>query len=163
MLKTSLLENLTRVALYRYWKLRHILLAFLKMYTSFVLSFLLGLSVLAAPIDVARDVEIQEIERRQSLSSTRNDLLLGPCKAVTVIFARGTSEDGNVGSEHTQISPVHRFSDRSKFLSSPRRWCPILYWISTKQILSDHHCSTIWVLSLATLMLQLKAWTTQQT
>lgn len=38
-----------------------------------------------------------ELAKRQSLSTTRNDLS-GPCKPVTVIFARGTSEAGNVGS-----------------------------------------------------------------
>lgn len=33
-----------------------------------------------------------------SRSSTRNDLVNGECKAVTVIFARGTGETGNVGT-----------------------------------------------------------------
>lgn len=37
------------------------------------------------------------VERRQS-SSTRNDLVNGACAEVTVIFARGTTEAGNVGS-----------------------------------------------------------------
>ena len=36
------------------------------------------------------------VERRQG--ATSNDLLNGPCKAVTVIFARGTSESGNIGA-----------------------------------------------------------------
>lgn len=35
------------------------------------------------------------IERRGLIS---NDLLNGPCKAVTVIFARGTTELGNIGA-----------------------------------------------------------------
>lgn len=38
----------------------------------------------------------QELAGRQS--STRDDLVNGDCKDVTVIFARGTSEDGNVGA-----------------------------------------------------------------
>ena len=36
------------------------------------------------------------IEPRQGVIS--NDLLNGPCKAVTVIFARGTTEIGNIGA-----------------------------------------------------------------
>lgn len=36
------------------------------------------------------------LEPRQSFD--RNDLLDGSCKAVTVIFARGTTELGNIGS-----------------------------------------------------------------
>lgn len=46
-------------------------------------------TLFAAPIPLP-------LEERQSLSPTRNDLS-GSCKAVTVIFARGTSEPGNVG------------------------------------------------------------------
>ncbi|KAH8146015.1 uncharacterized protein LAJ45_09937 [Morchella importuna] len=38
------------------------------------------------------------IAPRQSLSTTRNDIVDGACKEVTVIFARGTTEAGNVGS-----------------------------------------------------------------
>lgn len=34
----------------------------------------------------------------QRSADTRNDLLDGPCKAVTVIFARGTTESGNIGA-----------------------------------------------------------------
>lgn len=37
------------------------------------------------------------LEPRQS-SSTRNELVNGPCRPVTVIYARGTSEAGNIGS-----------------------------------------------------------------
>jgi cutinase len=44
----------------------------------------------AEPVPVALDT-------RQSLSPIRNDLS-GSCKPVTIIFARGTSELGNVGS-----------------------------------------------------------------
>ncbi|ETN38791.1 uncharacterized protein HMPREF1541_06829 [Cyphellophora europaea CBS 101466] len=45
----------------------------------------------SAPTPVPSD-----LEDRQSLNPTRNDLS-GPCKAITVIFARGTTELGNVG------------------------------------------------------------------
>lgn len=34
----------------------------------------------------------------QSRGLVSNDLLNGPCKAVTVIFARGTTELGNIGA-----------------------------------------------------------------
>lgn len=37
-----------------------------------------------------------DLEERQSLNPTRNDLS-GPCKPITVLFARGTVELGNVG------------------------------------------------------------------
>jgi len=37
------------------------------------------------------------LEVRQS-ATTRNELLDGPCRNVTVIFARGTTEDGNIGA-----------------------------------------------------------------
>lgn len=36
------------------------------------------------------------LETRQAASS--NELLNGPCKKITVIFARGTSEGGNIGA-----------------------------------------------------------------
>ncbi|KAL9614971.1 MAG: hypothetical protein Q9167_000613 [Letrouitia subvulpina] len=60
----------------------------------------LPLLALAAP---AIAVPAQELEARQfgggSSSSTRNDVKNNaPCKPLTVIFARGTSEPGNVGS-----------------------------------------------------------------
>lgn len=38
-----------------------------------------------------------DLSKRQG-STTRNDLTDGECKNVTVIFARGTTEAGNVGS-----------------------------------------------------------------
>ena len=39
-----------------------------------------------------------QLSTRQSLAVTRNDLVDGECKPVTIIFARGTLELGNVGS-----------------------------------------------------------------
>jgi hypothetical protein len=47
-----------------------------------------GLASLAAAVP-------SELERRQS---TANDLTSGECKAVTLIFARGTTEPGNLVS-----------------------------------------------------------------
>lgn len=37
-------------------------------------------------------------DKRQSLSGTTQNGLKGACKGMTVIFARGTTEAGNVGS-----------------------------------------------------------------
>ena len=64
---------------------------------------LIAASAIAAPIG---DVETRgfetvgalssELSKRQSLSVERDEL--GLCRPVTVIFARGTSESGNVGS-----------------------------------------------------------------
>lgn len=39
-----------------------------------------------------------ELDKRQLLSSTRNDLQNGRCADVTIIWARGTTETGNVGT-----------------------------------------------------------------
>ena len=84
----------------------------------FLFSALLPLLVTSSPVPgilfakdgsiriVARDairapgppLSIEELEKRQSLSDTRNDLVNGICRAVTVIFARGTTESGNVGT-----------------------------------------------------------------
>ncbi|KKY15688.1 putative cutinase precursor [Phaeomoniella chlamydospora] len=58
---------------------------------SLALAFLFTLTITAAtPIPAA-------VEPRLDLSTTRNGLKNGVCKAVTVIFARGTFEAGNVG------------------------------------------------------------------
>ena len=46
-----------------------------------------GLAIIAIPV---------KVQKRDS--DTQNDLLDGVCKTVTVIFARGTLESGNVGS-----------------------------------------------------------------
>ena len=53
----------------------------------------------AVPIEQADTLSgVQEIQARQ-LSNTDNDITNGsPCKALTVIFARGTTESGNVGT-----------------------------------------------------------------
>ena len=40
--------------------------------------------------------DLNTLEARQSLNPTRNELS-GSCKPVTIIFARGTAEPGNVG------------------------------------------------------------------
>ncbi|KAK8086625.1 cutinase [Apiospora phragmitis] len=54
--------------------------------TATVLMALVGFSA-ASPVD-----------KRQSLSGTTQNGLSGSCKGMTVIFARGTTEAGNVGS-----------------------------------------------------------------
>lgn len=53
-------------------------------------------SVLLASLTNALPVPT-DLEERQSISATRNDLS-GACKPITIIFARGTAELGNVGS-----------------------------------------------------------------
>jgi hypothetical protein len=60
---------------------------------SYILTALLTVLnfVNAAPAPAPAD-----LEERQSLNPTRNDLS-GPCKPITVLFARGTVELGNVG------------------------------------------------------------------
>jgi len=79
------------------------------MQSSFLSLFLFGLPVLASPMPDVLNAKLQGFEalnalgaekaslsKRDDWSITRNDL--GECKPVTVIFARGTIELGNVGS-----------------------------------------------------------------
>lgn len=73
----------------------------MRVYIPYLLSIFL--SVIAIPIDRNAAYELVEAEsfgnglsKRQSLSVTQNQL--GLCRPVTVIFARGTIEQGNVGS-----------------------------------------------------------------
>ena len=63
-----------------------------------ILSVIASLSA-AVPVTVPVTSDRVALEPRQAGSDTRNDLTNGsPCKAATVIFARGTTESGNVGS-----------------------------------------------------------------
>ncbi|KAI4128951.1 MAG: hypothetical protein LQ347_003970 [Umbilicaria vellea] len=69
----------------------------------FLASALLGLTATAIPIDDVKPrgfekmaaVSNSELVERISFSTTRNEL--GQCAPITVIFARGTVEPGNVG------------------------------------------------------------------
>lgn len=73
-----------------------------------MISFLLSLSLLfvtatAIPVDHVKPRGFErmsslstELAKRQSVSNTRNEL--GLCRPITVIFARGTTEPGNVGT-----------------------------------------------------------------
>jgi hypothetical protein len=54
-----------------------------------VLSSLLALTSALVPLPV---------EERQAVQVTRDDLVTGDCKGVTVIFGRGSGQPGNVGS-----------------------------------------------------------------
>lgn len=45
--------------------------------------------------DPAKDVAIEDLEKRAV--TVRNDVVAGICKPVTLIFARGTTEPGNMG------------------------------------------------------------------
>lgn len=69
----------------------------------FLASALLGVTATAVPIDHAQPrgfdrmaaASHSELVERTSFSTTRNEL--GECAPITVIFARGTVEPGNVG------------------------------------------------------------------
>lgn len=56
------------------------------------LSYLLSLPLLV--LSAPRQLALRQLDG----SSTENDLTSGGCKNLTVIFARGTSEPGNVGA-----------------------------------------------------------------
>ena len=62
-----------------------------------ILAFLFSSFTLALPTALPSDSDEHSVDRRISLSATRNDIVKGVCKAVTIIFARGTMELGNVG------------------------------------------------------------------
>ncbi|KAI9815947.1 MAG: hypothetical protein M1827_001939 [Pycnora praestabilis] len=74
------------------------------MKSSIIAACLFILLSTAAPVEVVqRDLAIAAVEgevaKRQGYSDTQNDVTNNaPCKAVTIIFARGTTELGNVGS-----------------------------------------------------------------
>lgn len=48
-------------------------------------------------IELLQQASDNDVEKRYSSGSTANDLS-GACRAITIIFARGTTEAGNVGS-----------------------------------------------------------------
>ena len=62
--------------------------------TNFIIP-LLAATASALPAGLPHEAQLL---RRQSLAVSRNDVTNGVCKPVTIIFARGTLELGNVGS-----------------------------------------------------------------
>lgn len=71
------------------------------MYTSTLLTTLLALGASAlptTPISERDSSSSSGLVERDNFSDTRNDLVNGGCSPVTIIFARGTLELGNVGS-----------------------------------------------------------------
>jgi len=61
----------------------------------------LGASALPTAIDTRKlkpEASTRHLAERDDWSVTRNDLINGPCLPVTIIFARGTLELGNVGA-----------------------------------------------------------------
>lgn len=66
----------------------------MKLLHFFLVCVPLGIAALPTP-DVSGYNNVHEIQRRQS---TRNELDDGGCKDMIVVFARGTTEGGNVGT-----------------------------------------------------------------
>lgn len=72
--------------------------------TSLLLSLLFTPLTLSSPTPVqpqgffTMSTLSDELSKRADFSVTRNDLATEPCQRVTVIFARGTTEFGNVGA-----------------------------------------------------------------
>jgi cutinase len=67
------------------------------MLKSLFLAALFGLSASALPITTTTSSPT-DLVVRQNFDVTRNDLVNGICAPITIIFARGTLELGNVGS-----------------------------------------------------------------
>jgi Cutinase len=68
------------------------------MFTSTRLLTLMVLGASALPATPISQREYNSFIERDNWSVTRNDLVDGACQPVTIIFARGTLELGNVGS-----------------------------------------------------------------
>jgi hypothetical protein len=68
------------------------------MFKSLFLAAILGIGSSALPINSSPSSSPAGLVARDNWDVTRNDLVNGICAPVTVIFARGTLELGNVGS-----------------------------------------------------------------
>jgi cutinase len=55
-------------------------------------------AVTATPVPIGAPLEATRVEARQDGGETSNDLTNGICRAVTLIFARGSTEPGNMVS-----------------------------------------------------------------
>ena len=77
------------------------------------------LSVQATPIALGEDaIEIPALRSRQYSGDTYNQLTDGtPCRAVTLIYARGTNQAGNVG-DSAAVGPLFFNSLASKIGTS---------------------------------------------
>jgi len=70
----------------------------LRMFKSLALAAILAIGASALPINSSPSFSPADLVARDNWDVTRNDLVNGICAPVTVIFARGTLELGNVGS-----------------------------------------------------------------
>ena len=70
---------------------------------------LLAAAVAASPIALEEGIQLGEIdasiEKRQGVGSTATELENGPCRAITFIFARGSTEAGNFVRLHNLPQP----------------------------------------------------------
>lgn len=64
---------------------------------SVLLTTVLAIGASALPTPNSPFSSGSNLAKRQNFDVTRNDLVNGMCEAITIIFARGTVEPGNVG------------------------------------------------------------------
>ena len=80
-------------------------------------------AVTATPVPIALPYEAIRVEARQDGTDTSNDLTNGLCRKVTLIYARGSTESGNMVS----LEP-HSLQVRWRLTSAGwSRWAYIVY------------------------------------
>ncbi|KAH8594244.1 cutinase-domain-containing protein [Bisporella sp. PMI_857] len=55
-------------------------------------------TILSSLLALTSALPAAQVEQRQAVQTTRNELITGACKKVTIIFGRGSGQPGNVGS-----------------------------------------------------------------
>ena len=76
----------------------------------FPLAILLGVS-LASPVALDQSANELDLVKRQILGDTANELTDGACRPIVFIFARASTETGNIASLHTYVLLLQEGND----------------------------------------------------